>query len=291
KVTSLFDSMLVQNQAPKGEGSVIPPEPQPTPFTSQPNVSEPQTESLQTESLQTETPLTVSYELQTEAHIEQILHLHIKENKERLKNIGEPKRSLRNRYRWQFQAPRNHRGAPAQTRSERVLKQPNEPPLLKCHTSGSEEGRMAHTFELMDIIPPTPHDSPLPGGYTPGSDEGILKLEEFMAMCIKLLKLVLDLEKDKDAQAVEILKLKKRVKKLERQRKSSISYPRRRIYRQIESSDDDLDEEDASKQGRKSDKIKPMFKDSDFDDLVDEEMAFVQEKDVENQRKIGADDT
>ncbi|GKB92943.1 hypothetical protein Tco_0979080, partial [Tanacetum coccineum] len=37
-----------------------------------------------------------------------------------------------------------------------------------------------------------------------------------------------------------------------------------------------------------------MFKDSDFDDLddlVDEEMAFVQEKDVENQGKIGADDT
>ncbi|GJU24997.1 putative ribonuclease H-like domain-containing protein [Tanacetum coccineum] len=68
KVTLLFDSMLVQNQAPEGEGSVIPPEPQPTPSTSQPNVSEPQTESLQTE-----TPPTVPHELQTEAHIEQIL--------------------------------------------------------------------------------------------------------------------------------------------------------------------------------------------------------------------------
>ncbi|GJT13730.1 hypothetical protein Tco_0860772 [Tanacetum coccineum] len=81
---------------------------------------------------------------------------------------------------------------------------------------------------------------------------------------------VFDLEKEKDAQAVEILKLKKRVKKLERQRKSSISHPRRRIYRQ------------------------PIFKDSDFndlDDLVDEGMAFVQEKDAENQGKIGADDT
>ncbi|GKG16393.1 hypothetical protein Tco_0358716, partial [Tanacetum coccineum] len=61
---------------------------------------------------------------------------------------------------------------------------------------------------------------------------------------------VLDLEKDKDAQAVEILKLKKRVKKLERPRKSSILHPKRRIYRQVESSDDDLDEEDASKQER-----------------------------------------
>ncbi|GJV05358.1 hypothetical protein Tco_1338927 [Tanacetum coccineum] len=53
--------------------------------------------------------------------------------------------------------------------------------------------------------------------------------------------------------------------------------------RQVKSSDDDLDEEDASKQGRTSNKTKPMFKDSDFDDLddlVDEGMAFVQEKDV-----------
>ncbi|GJU42792.1 hypothetical protein Tco_1195749 [Tanacetum coccineum] len=155
------------------------------------------------------------------------------------------------------------RGAPAQTRSERVLKQPNEPPLPEGHTSGSGEGRMEHTFEFMDIISPTPHDSPLPGGYTPGSDEGRLKLEKLMAMCTKLLKHMLDLEKENDAQAVK-------------------------------SSDDDLDEEDASKKGRTSDKTRSMFKDSDFDDLddlVDEGMAFVQEKDAENQGKIGADDT
>ncbi|GJV58386.1 hypothetical protein Tco_1530193 [Tanacetum coccineum] len=42
------------------------------------------------------------------------------------------------------------------------------------------------------------------------------------------------------------------------------------IYRHVESSDDDLDEEDASKQGRKSDKTKQMFKDSDFDILDDD---------------------
>ncbi|GJX17466.1 hypothetical protein Tco_0218298 [Tanacetum coccineum] len=183
--------------------------------------------------------------------------------------------------------PRNSSGDLfAQTRSERVLEKPNEPPLPEGHTSGSGEGSMEHTFELMDTVPPTPHDSPLTGGYTPGSDEGRLKLKELMAMCTKLSKQVLDLEKEKDAQAVEILKLKQRVKKLERKRKSSISHPRRRIYRQVESSDDDLDEEDASKQGRTSDKTKPMFKDSDFDDLddlVDEGMAFVQEKDAENQ--------
>ncbi|GJZ01962.1 hypothetical protein Tco_0519923 [Tanacetum coccineum] len=166
----------------------------------------------------------------------------------------------------------------APTRSERVLEKPNKPPLLKGHTSRSEEGSMEHTFELMDTVPPIPHDSPLTGGYIPGSDEGMLKLKELMAMCTKLLKQVLDLEKENDAQDVEILILKQKVKKLKRKRKSSISHLRRRIYGQAESSDDDLDEEDASKQGRTSDKLKPMFKDSDFDDLVDEGMDFVQEK-------------
>ncbi|GKE01824.1 hypothetical protein Tco_1389807, partial [Tanacetum coccineum] len=137
--------------------------------------------------------------------------------------------------------------APAQTRSERVLKLPNELHLLEDHTSRSGEGRMEYTFELMDIVSPTPYELPLPEGYTPRSDDGRLELEELMAMCIKLSKQVLDLEKEKDAQAVEILKLKKRV----------------------ESFDNDLDEEDASKQERYSDKTKPMFKDSDFDVLDD----------------------
>ncbi|GKF19019.1 hypothetical protein Tco_0067657 [Tanacetum coccineum] len=119
-------------------------------------------------------------------------------------------------------------------RSERVLKNPNEPPLSEGHTSRSGEGRMERQFELTANVPITPHDSPLPGGYTP----------------------VLDLEKEKDAQAVEILRLKKRVKRLERQRKLSTSQPRRRKYRQVKSSNDDLNEEDASKQGRSSDKTK-----------------------------------
>ncbi|GJS47925.1 hypothetical protein Tco_0598046, partial [Tanacetum coccineum] len=58
------------------------------------------------------------------------------------------------------------------TRSERVLEKPNEPPLLEGHTSRSGEGRMEHQFELTVNVPITLHDLPLPGGYTPGSDEG-----------------------------------------------------------------------------------------------------------------------
>ncbi|GJT16831.1 hypothetical protein Tco_0875537 [Tanacetum coccineum] len=122
-------------------------------------------------------------------------------------------------------------GAAAQTRSKRVLEHPIEPPLSEGHTFGSGEGSMEHQFELTANGPIIPHDLPLPGGYTPGSDEGRLKLQELMTMCTKLSKQVLDLEKKKDAQAVEILRLKKRVKRLDRQRKSSTSQPRRRKYR------------------------------------------------------------
>ncbi|GKC92268.1 hypothetical protein Tco_1157710, partial [Tanacetum coccineum] len=185
-------------------------------------------------------------------------------------------------------------GMQAQTRSEGVSNLSSDPPLSRGHTLGSGKDIMEHQIELMDNVPSTPHDSPLLGVNKPGSDEGRLKQEELMAMRIKLSKQVLDLEKDKDAQAMEILKLKKRVKKLERQRKSSISHPRKRIYREVESFDDDLDKEDASKHGRISDKTNPMFKDSDvddLDDLVDEGMAFVQEKYAENQGKISDDDT
>ncbi|GKC04641.1 hypothetical protein Tco_0996251 [Tanacetum coccineum] len=73
---------------------------------------------------------------------------------------------------------------------------------------------MEHQFELAANIPIITHDSPLPGGYTHGSDEGRLKLQELMTMCTKLSKQVLDLEKENDVQAVEILRLKKRINML-----------------------------------------------------------------------------
>ncbi|GKA18727.1 ribonuclease H-like domain-containing protein [Tanacetum coccineum] len=289
-----LSTKLTFQKALEGEGSTIPPEPQPTPSTSQPNVLEPQTASIQTE-----TPLTAVP--QTEAHqnavsqivfhdaqlertkkdtelpqtsvpldhgADEVVHKEWGDSVERaittyaslvaaqdsdnitktqttaMPNIDIPKGIDTGG------SPRRQEtigGTPAQTRSERVLEQPNEPPLSEGHTTGSGEGSMEHTFELTDNIPPTPYDSPLTGGYIPGSDEGRLKLDELITLCIKLSKQMLDLEKEKNAQAVEILKLKKRV----------------------DSSDDDLDVEDASKQGRKSDKIKSMFKERDFDDIAD----------------------
>ncbi|GJV07110.1 putative ribonuclease H-like domain-containing protein [Tanacetum coccineum] len=78
--------------------------------------------------------------------------------------------------------------AEAQTRFENASKQSNDLPLSRVNTLGSREDR--------------------------------LKLKELIDLCIKLSDRVLDLETIKTAQSKEIASLKKRVKKLERKRKS-----------------------------------------------------------------------
>ncbi|GJU26079.1 putative ribonuclease H-like domain-containing protein [Tanacetum coccineum] len=107
----------------------------------------------------------------------------------------------------------------------------------KGHTSGSKEGSMEYHFELTDNVPPTPHDSPLSGGNTPGSDEVRMELiKELMETCTSLTKRVLALEEAKTAQ------------------------DRRRLFKGIvkTSTDTSLDV-DASKQERSSDKTKPII--------------------------------
>ncbi|GJX39748.1 hypothetical protein Tco_0253051 [Tanacetum coccineum] len=97
------------------------------------------------------------------------------------------------------------------------------------------------------------YDLPLPGVNTPGSDEERIELKELMNMCTKLSDRVLDLENVKDAQALEIKKLKKRIKKLESKKKSRTSQLKRRLFKVgIESSTKKSlgDQEDSSKQGR-----------------------------------------
>ncbi|GJZ63427.1 putative ribonuclease H-like domain-containing protein [Tanacetum coccineum] len=67
-------------------------------------------------------------------------------------------------------------------------------------------------------------------GEVPRNDEGRPDLHELMDICTTMFDRVLDLEKEKDAQVVEILKLKNKIKKLERKAKSSIPPPKRRLY-------------------------------------------------------------
>nr|GEU55411.1 ribonuclease H-like domain-containing protein [Tanacetum cinerariifolium] len=112
----------------------------------------------------------------------------------------------------------------AQTRSENVSNFSNDPPLSRFNILRSGEDR--------------------------------LKLKELMELCTKLFDRILNLETTKTAPAKEIANLKKRVKRLERKRKSR-SYGLKILYKvelsaRVESSADEesLGEEDASKQRR-----------------------------------------
>ncbi|GKB19071.1 hypothetical protein Tco_0852994 [Tanacetum coccineum] len=243
KFTPLFDSMLVQNQAPESEGSTIPPEPQPIPSTSQPNASEPQTESLQTE-----TPPTVSHELETEAHNEKIL-LSPSTYQRKQRKTQKHRRSKQVTALPQTSVPLDHRadedvhkegvttqapryhigGVDAQTRPETASKMSRDPPLSEVNTSGRGEDNMEYHDDLTDFVPPTPHDSPFSGGNIPGSDEGRMELiQELMETCTSLIKRVLALEEAKTAQDRVITRLKLRVKRLEKKRQARTPQPMKR---------------------------------------------------------------
>ncbi|GKC16302.1 hypothetical protein Tco_1013084 [Tanacetum coccineum] len=123
----------------------------------------------------------------------------------------------------------------AQTRSERASKHSYDSPLPGGNTPGSDKERLEHD-DLTDFVPPTPYDSPLLGGHTPGSDEDLV-----------------------------IRRLKKKVRKLEKKlRARTLGL---NLFKIGTSKRKSLDKENVFKQGRKSDKTKPMFEDSDFSEI------------------------
>nr|GFB44984.1 hypothetical protein [Tanacetum cinerariifolium] len=81
---------------------------------------------------------------------------------------------------------------------------------------------MKQETNLMDFVPPTPHDLTLSGGHTPVSDEGRPNLLELMNICTKLSNMVLALEEAKTTQDNVITRLKLRVKRLKKKKKKVI---------------------------------------------------------------------
>ncbi|GKG19438.1 hypothetical protein Tco_0376537, partial [Tanacetum coccineum] len=75
------------------------------------------------------------------------------------------------------------------------------------------------TSHPTQTLSPMPHDSPLSGGHTPGSDEGSKKLKELTELCTKLFDKVTSLEDDlkhtKKIYGKALIKLVKKVKRLE----------------------------------------------------------------------------
>ncbi|GKB20462.1 hypothetical protein Tco_0854385 [Tanacetum coccineum] len=96
---------------------------------------------------------------------------------------------------------------------------------------------------------PIPSNDPQPSG------EDSMQLNNLMVLCTKLQAQVLDLEKAKSDQAIEIANLKKRVEKLEKRRQFRTTNLKRLkkvgTAKRVESSNDSLGaQEDTSKQGR-----------------------------------------
>nr|GEW32109.1 putative ribonuclease H-like domain-containing protein [Tanacetum cinerariifolium] len=89
----------------------------------------------------------------------------------------------------------------------------------EVNTSGSGEDSMEHQDDLMDFVPPTPHDSPLLRGHKPGSDEDLV-----------------------------IKRLKKKVKRLEKKQRAR--NPGMKLFKIGTSKKKTLDKERVSKQGR-----------------------------------------
>ncbi|GJS68134.1 hypothetical protein Tco_0682699 [Tanacetum coccineum] len=116
------------------------------------------------------------------------------------------------------------------------------------NTPGSD-GERIEQDDLTDFVPPTPHDSPLSGGHTSGSDEDSSRFGDQKA--------------EKEGQKMEKkLRARTTVMKL-----FKIGTSRRKS----------LDKANVSKHGRKSDKTKTMFIDSDFAELdVDNAMENVE---------------
>nr|GEU52751.1 putative reverse transcriptase domain-containing protein [Tanacetum cinerariifolium] len=153
------------------------------------------------------------------------------------------------------------RGANAQTRFETASKRPSDLPLSTGHPIRSGEDRMEQETDLTDFVPPTPYDSPLSGGHTPGSDEGRPNLLELMNIYTKLSNMVLALEEAKTTQDKVITKLKLRVMRLEKKTKARTSQPiKRRLFKgRVETSTDKSLDKDASKQGKNDDQIEELY--------------------------------
>nr|GEX76785.1 retrovirus-related Pol polyprotein from transposon TNT 1-94 [Tanacetum cinerariifolium] len=136
----------------------------------------------------------------------------------------------------------------------------------------------------------SPHDSPLSGGHTSDRAKGALNLEELFSICTNLSNRVLALETIKDAQAVKIITLRARIKKLEKKCKPSISHHRAwlKSVQRLSMKKRFGKKEYVSKQGRKRDKPEPTLDDSTFDvDLdVDHGMDYMDTEEPVNEGRL-----
>ncbi|GJY19232.1 hypothetical protein Tco_0390723 [Tanacetum coccineum] len=162
-------------------------------------------------------------------------------------------------------------------------------PIITQPSSSKPQKKKSRRKQRKDSGPTEPiHDEatneePIstPSYDPPQSGEDRLQLTKLMSLCTKLQKQVLDLEEAKTALGKEIASLKKKVKQLEKRRKSkTLGLKRLRKVSsasRVESSNDVSlgAQEDASKQGRKI---------VDLDD--DEEVTLIDETQERNDEDL-----
>ncbi|GJY61357.1 hypothetical protein Tco_0462014 [Tanacetum coccineum] len=97
-------------------------------------------------------------------------------------------------------------------------------PFLSYHPTTSSTPTTPPSIQTIHEVEETatfPHDSPLPGGHTPRSDEGRLKHDEFMKLVTKLSDRAVvveeDLKQTKKTNSTALTKLVLKVKRLENQ--------------------------------------------------------------------------
>ncbi|GJW62706.1 hypothetical protein Tco_0112041 [Tanacetum coccineum] len=234
-VTPLFASMLVP-QVVEGEGSGQPSEPQPPSSTAPPSLEE-QVTTVASQPQKTHTPRRAKRGRDTE----------IPQSSGPPKKVGDEAVYTGEDDRVGTGSGSGPRcqdttlgDADAHIRFETASKQSRDPPLSEVNTSGSGEDSIEHQDDLTDFVPPTPHDSPLSGGHTPGSDEGRPNINELMAICTKLSNRVLALETSKTAQDLVIKKLQKKVKRLEKNQRART--PGMKLFKIEGDFDDDIDD-------------------------------------------------
>nr|GEW20952.1 hypothetical protein [Tanacetum cinerariifolium] len=181
--------------------------------------------------------------------------------------------------------------------------EPSIPPPTPTTQPPSQE--LPFTSQVIPTPPPSPIDEPSsppqqqqPSQPTHDAAISLNLLHTLMETCTTLTRKVEALKQDKVAQALEIIKLKQRVKKLERKNKLKVSGLRRLrkvgTAQRVESSVYTVmdDQEDASKQGEIIDNI-DADEDVTLKDVVAvkkdaeiEENADVQGRQAESQAKI-----
>ncbi|GJX91054.1 hypothetical protein Tco_0344380 [Tanacetum coccineum] len=139
------------------------------------------------------------------------------------------------------------------------LKTPPAPSSILLHPKSMETKPHAPERDQVQLS----HDSPLSGGHTSDKAEGGLNLDELLVLCTNLSNRVLALETSKDAQATKILKLKTRIKKLEKNAFDDLDVD-------LAYGMDDMETEEVVNEGRQSNKTKELNLDVDVEVIAED---------------------